>query len=189
MRGVLGLLFGLGPARGAHAGGRPPGRTEPLDIETKVETESYRATTLAVDGLVYLGGLVVLSAVADDDNETQFWTATGLYLGAYADAVPYVHWSQGNRTEAGASLGLRVGLPAIAGYALYEAAGGDCSDECDSDLAAVGGVALGMLGAVVLDLALLPKKQVTRTYVYRYALTPSVQVTDDRVSLSLGGSF
>jgi hypothetical protein len=102
----------------------------------------YGWQTLSVDALA-VGGLLFAGALGG--REVPLVTASA---GIYALGPPVVHLAHGHPWKGLASLGLRVGAPAL-GYALGRAAGGDASG------AAFAGAFLGGMGATATDAAFL----------------------------------
>lgn len=154
----------------------PPCEAElpaPVEIVTaapvKVRGESYGWQTLIADGVSI--------------TSTPFVPLLG--LGLYLTAAPIVHLAHGNIARAGASLGLRVGLPltgALAGALVWQG-----TSSCNGhDVCSFGGIeyalvgaAVGGAGAVLIDAAVLsrmpdtdPAPPAQKTAFLRPSVTP-----------------
>lgn len=108
----------------------------------------YGWQTLIADGASLI--VVPLGAAAAGSPEV----AAGAFIGGYLLAAPIIHFAHGRPGIAAASFGLRLGMP------LLGAAAGALADGCGERgewcvAGPVIGMALGMLGAVVLDASLL----------------------------------
>ncbi len=119
----------------------------PRGFEREEETSWYGWQTLIADGT----SLLVLPIVA---GVTQSPTLGAVAVGGYFLAPPFIHGAHGRWGIFAASLGLRVGMPVVGGL-LGAAAQGDCRGDLCIPVGAAIGVAIGVLGAVALDAALL----------------------------------
>lgn len=91
--------------------------------------------------------------------------APAAFAVGYLTGAPTVHLLNGQLGKAGASLGLRVGLPlagALGGVVLASAASSGSYDrESNMETLAAVGAGFGVLGAVIADAAILSKAPVT----------------------------
>ncbi len=129
----------------------PPPRVEERDLPT--ESRWYGWQNLLVDGGSVVLGVALRSPAA--------------FAASYALGGPIVHWAHGHVGKGFASLGLRVGLPFVAGLIGFaiDASSHNChsSDFCVDGLAGlVVGSFLGYVGAVVVDSAALANERVPR---------------------------
>ncbi len=111
----------------------------------------YGWQTLIVDGgwIVGGGGLTGTSPAV----------GAVVVVGGYFLGPPIVHWAHGNVGRGFADLGIRVGAPlllGVGGYALFN------SDRNSNEFAGAAGAAvgavLGMIGAIVIDAAVLARE-------------------------------
>jgi hypothetical protein len=115
--------------------------------EARADTEWYGWQTLAVDvGAVALAGIATRQGSA---------SLAYLAIGSYALAAPIVHFAHGEGGRGGGSLGLRLGLPILVGFALSQAEQSNCSGEFCGLGGLVVGAGLGVLTAIVLDASAL----------------------------------
>jgi hypothetical protein len=151
----------------------------------------YGTETLLTDA----GALALfLSGVAVNDRGTSRSIVVGSGV-AYLLGGPVVHLLHGRELTSLASLGLRVGLPATGGLVGRGLAGlGPYDDGDEVVLGTVFGALGGLLGAVILDPALLAWQPAPRRaggaltgspFVWRPLLT----LTDTRAELGVMGSF
>lgn len=113
----------------------------------------YGWQTLTVDGAAL--GLFVLAA--QNGREPVVSIAVGTGLATILLGAPAVHWAHGRVGVGFLSLGLRVALPALAGYLL---SGGPClgGSECSLDVV----LGLGLLATpIVIDAAVLAREPVS----------------------------
>jgi hypothetical protein len=113
---------------------------------------------------------------------------------SYVLAAPIVHGAHGKGWQAVLSLGLRVGLP-VAGFQIGAASASCPNGEffCGLEEGAIGGL-VGVLGASVIDAALLAYEEVpvtvpppARAAAFRW--TPTIALDQKRVGVGLQGTF
>ncbi len=166
---------------------------QPAPLETV--TVSYKSHIITAD-LVSLG-LMVLGPVVDERDAS----LSGLGLSGYFLAAPIVHLAHGRGGAAVKSLGLRVALPVLGGWAGYRIGPDDTScvqavDEyghgghggCDDHGSIIGLVLGGLFGvgtAMYVDAKYLAKYETTRPAMWSAGITP----TRGGASLSFSGSF
>jgi hypothetical protein len=162
MRTALAVLITLVSITTAHA--TPPGLTlEAPVIETvdtavaavPVERVSYRWQIALVD-LAAFGGAMIGPAFQGRDREVQ-----SAALGTYLLGSPLIHAANGHGLRAIASLGLRLGLPALGAAIGVRIQGeSDCLDCIDTAAPIEGlvlGIGIGGLTALIVDHAVLAK--------------------------------
>ena len=166
-----------------------PPRTAPLD---------YRLTLVAIDGLAL--ATVTTAALLDNDG-----SAPVAILGAsvYAVGPGVVHLAHGQGWRAAASIGMRVGFPAIGvgtAVAIANSCGTHVNDtgETESDFGCpfggviIGGAiaVLGIATAVIIDDAMLgkvePKPEQRRS---TWGIAPLVSPRRSAMGVSVIGSF
>jgi hypothetical protein len=161
-------------------GTAPPGATPvmPAAPPASRQFNRYPVTVMVADAL-----WIVAAAQAPESPV--------LYLGGYTFAAPVAHLVMGNPRSALISGGLRAGAVAFTMAATIRAL--DCYGDCDAD---IGLVAVGLIGAatiMVVDWAVLAKKEVPLPVQPRsapdWAVTPQMQVGQGGVQLGLGGWF
>ena len=139
----------------------------------RLDSKWYGWQTLLVDASTLTTGILVAAASEGDAGGL----GASIALGGYALGGPIVHWANGQVGKGFASLGLRLGAPLVGGltgFALGAAGDSGCRDFCLG--AAVGatlGVIAGGIAAVVVDSAVLARKQVVVTD--GHARRPTVQ--------------
>jgi hypothetical protein len=147
----------------------PPASADPAPAESSW----YGWQTLIVDA-----GSVAVAALG---WEKQALSAVG--VGGYLLGGPIVHAVHGRGISAAGSLGLRLAAPLVGAVIGYEAGGGACQRAKETDrtdpadglgaaFGALAGASVGVLGAIILDAALLARET-----------QPS---TPSRVQLALG---
>lgn len=123
----------------------------------------------------------VLAGSSDRSSEGTMYTLAGF---TYVLGGPIVHWGHGYAGRGWGSFGMRIGLP-IGG-----ALAGLVADSHDSG-AAVGGLVLGYLAAVVLDITVLgfEKDEAPRAPVSRPVVAPTASLTQHGGMLGVQGIF
>jgi hypothetical protein len=113
----------------------------------------------------------------------------------YLLAGPVIHGAHDEGGRTAASLALRVGLPLLtaAGLTALAAHQNTCApddNDCDSGalIAAVEGLLVGGLAAMVIDTTLLARPHVVHRET-RLTLSPHVSVTPERTSVGILGRF
>ena len=116
----------------------------------------YGWQTLATDGsaLLLIGASISTASGGSDSASATLGFAA---LGAYALGGPIAHFAHANVGRGLASLGMRVGGPVLLGYAGYLLE--NCGSGGGHEFCGVGGLLLGVsagiIGAVVIDSAVL----------------------------------
>lgn len=112
-------------------------------------------------------------------------------IAGYVLCAPIVHLANGQPVKAAASIGVRLGAPlglALAGGLIDAGANnGRCEFGCGMGGAIIGG-GIGIVSAVVLDAAVLARKDVKRTE-KSASLVPMGSARGDRVEVGLAGTF
>lgn len=174
----------VAPAVTASPTFAPPGMvpTAPAAV-AESEIESYRWQIAFADT-----ASVVLLA-----SHTQATATVGALT--YLLAGPVIHGAHDEGGRTAASLALRVGLPLVtaAGLTALAAHQNTCApddNDCDSGalIAAVEGLLLGGLAAMVIDTTLLARPRVVHRET-RLTLAPHVSVTPERTSVGILGRF
>jgi hypothetical protein len=124
---------------------------------------------------------LVLAGSSDRSSEGTLYTMAGF---TYVLGGPIVHWGHGYAGRGWGSFGMRLGLPV--GGALL----GLVADSHTSD-AAVGGLVLGYLAAVVLDITVLgfEKDEAPRAPVSGPVVGPTASLTQHGGMLGVQGIF
>jgi hypothetical protein len=176
MRLALGvvLLCSLATAAAAQPGNTPPTLPSPGSYQpaapypppplTGTRTERYGSTIALVDGLsmaaIVVGAIVIVGeVVTDGSSDGSAGLGAALMIGGVAGYVvggPLIHHSKHNDSAAWTSLGLRLGLPVLAG--ILGAALRDESNPDDDAGASFAGIAVA--GAMVIDWVFLAKHEV-----------------------------
>jgi hypothetical protein len=193
------LLLSLSSANAASADEDDAGQPAPAAASTPAssvrETRWYGWQTMLVDiGSVGLG----VAAGRAAGTGTGFAVA----LTGYAVGAPIVHLAHGEGGDAGVSVGLRLGLPLVAGLIGYGigaasfqgCAPGDwfCSRDWSAGIGAVLGAGVGAVGAVILDWSLLGRERVPPGATSSRGIhwSPLVAVTPKgEPSMGVAGSF
>jgi hypothetical protein len=173
----------------------PPAAPPPLADEE----HWYGWQILIVDGGVLLGTVAMIGAGVGSDS-----AAIPAIVGPSAHVLggPIVHWAHGNLEEGFASLGLRVGMPLVAGALgmgvghLAAPAESGAMFPVGVGIGAVVGLGLGYIGAIVVDTAVLayePSSPAGRTGARSpsFVWQPTVGFDPSRESATFGvaGSF
>lgn len=143
----------------------------------RLDSKWYGWQVLLVDGATFVTGTVIAAA---SDGEAA-GTGVAIALTGYAIGGPIVHWSNGQVGKGFASLGLRLGAPLVGGLtglAFGAAMDGGCNayDGCGGAAVGAGlGVIAGGIAAVVIDSAVLARKQVVVTDDEAKRTTPKLQ--------------
>jgi len=123
-------------------------------------------------------------------------TGSDLSVGIYALGGPVVHWAHGNTWRGVGSLVLRVGAPLALGAAFGY--GCEASGNSDGDMgclgAEIGGAMLGVVGAIVVDSAVLARDTVPvdedmAVRVGPVRVAPAIAAGRDHGSFLLQGTF
>jgi len=178
----------------------PPGLVIPVPLDRPLlpaltaeapvakTTPSYRWQVVAVDVLA-VGSLALALRDRSDD-----WGYVG--LATYGLGAPIAHAANGHGGRALGSLGLRVGLPLVAGFigSKLETApkcevspGGGmafCGGTFPSDGVAKG-LAVGAIAAMALDAWLIAKPETK----HRRMWSPNAAASQNRVSVGVSGAF
>jgi hypothetical protein len=138
-------------------------------------------------------GLLALSFTQDSNPGVQA-TLMGSAAAGYVLGAPAVHWIQGEKSMAGVSLLLRLGLPLAGGF-LGSLQGDGCSDTNESgefrfcvNLAPALGAVAGMAVAMTIDAVALAHEPV-REKRYRPTLAPLFGLRQDGGFLGISGRF
>jgi hypothetical protein len=119
----------------------------------------YGWQTLAVDGAAFV--IAGVGVVASDGGQGSGGAELALLAaGTYVLGGPVVHFAHENGFRGLASLGLRVATPVV--FALVGYAAEDCSsggEFCGFGGFIIGG-SLGILGAIIIDAAVLAREEV-----------------------------
>jgi hypothetical protein len=163
----------------------PPGASLGAEAQAtpdpKVEVVRYGNDIAKVDaaaGGLFLGALMTLPACFSSYDGCRL--SLGLLAGSagtYALGPAIVHLSEGEPLRAGASLGLRIGLPLL-GAAAFPDSNGDQSGL---------GFLVGLSGAIAIDWFVLAKK--TRTHKRGPRWTPTAMAAEGGAAVGLAGSF
>lgn len=164
----------------------PPAAPPPVVAdEPETERRGYGGQTLLVDGVSL--GLILL---ASDESSGGALAAVG-GLG-YLLGPPFVHAAHGHAGKTFASFGLRVALPLAGGF-VGCAAEGDSSGEYGCLGGAAVGLGLGIIGAIILDAAVIANEDVPRETPRRpearLRLFPRLTLTGQRGELGVLGRF
>ncbi|MBT8493115.1 MAG: hypothetical protein KJO07_08655 [Deltaproteobacteria bacterium] len=162
----------------------PPGASLGAEAQATptpaIQTVSYGREVAKVDaaaGALLLGAIVTIPTCFDGDCRAPLYLVAGA-AGTWMLGPAIVHLSEGEPLRAGASLGLRVGLPVLAAAAFS----GDRGE--NSGL----GAALGMGTAMALDWFVLSKKTKRRAKsTARWA--PTAAPAEGGATVGLAGSF
>jgi hypothetical protein len=166
--------WGYGPQAGSPAGPFVDAGPPPVVMESRW----YGWQTLLAD--------VAAVAAASAGGEAG--------LGVYALGGPIVHWSHGNTGRGFGSLALRTGAPIVLGAAFVAGCDPDEDAEFGCLGAALAGVGLGMVTAIVLDASVLARDEVpverdTSVALGPVRVMPNIVVGSDSASLVLQGSL
>jgi hypothetical protein len=192
------LLLSLSSANAASADDDDADPPAPAAASTPAssapETRWYGWQTILVDiGSVGLGVAVGRAA----------GTGAGLAVGltGYAIGAPIVHLAHGEGGDAGVSVGLRLGLPLVAGLIGYGIGAASfqgcapgqwfCSRDWSAGIGAFLGADVGALGAVILDWSLLGHEHVASEAASSQGVhwSPLVAVTPKgEPSIGVGGA-
>jgi len=192
MRSVASLTLAavLAAASPAAAGG-PPGTVEPEPQPPATQVERYGLHVLLADVSWFAGSMVVAGLDHSGGDGAAY-----LALGGYVGGGPIVHLAHGNNWGALKSLGTRVVLPFAGGFVGMAIAGSQSSPNDEDDgLDEFGGLMLGfsagLLSAMVLDWTVYAKQETTvlPDVALRTGLRPGVNISRDRLGVSLGGTF
>ena len=160
----------------------PPGLTPP----DPPLVDSYRAQTLAADGIALLGFALAFKA---NDGHTQ-GTLLTLAVGTYLLGAPVIHLEHHRPGQAIGSLVMRAGVPALTTLLIMATYKDPCPPEperCD-DYSELGWLALGLIGsglaASAVDSGVLAKgDEPPRRW------QPTLAATRGGMTVGLGGSF
>lgn len=139
-RTVLIALFVLSSSATARAQVTGSAGDAPRPIYALTAEPSYRGHLILAD----LGAVAFLPLAATTHEHLAIGWVAGYVLGA-----PIVHLAHGNGGRAAASLGLRVGVPALGALIGFAIAESDSDSECGNLGCVLNGVAMGAGGAVV----------------------------------------
>lgn len=144
-------------------------------------------------------------AVADAASVALLLSSTHGYstVGAWACLLggPAIHLANHEGGRAGASLGLRFGLPALGALSGIAIASANANHGCSRDdqgrcdlfdrqlVGAVLGAGLGMLGAMIIDTTLLARPRVRHPPRAAVSWAPGVSFTSQRAGLGVLGRF
>lgn len=198
--GVLAVLWMARPAM-AQPGRTPIGPPQayaPPDAPTTY-TKRYGTSMALADAAstaaVLVGAVIVIGSVLGcidecDGNDGAADVGVALMIGGAAGYVfggPLIHTSQGNRSGAGKSIALRLGLP-LAGALVGAALDKDCSgdDVCESNPISGYLTALGVVSAMVTDWVVFAKKEV---WVGPPVMPYAAPMAGGGMTIGLGGSF
>ena len=179
----------------------PPGLVIPVPLDRPLlptitteapspvaKTRSYRWQVVAVD-VVAVGSLALALRDRSDD-----WGYVG--LATYGLGAPIAHAASGHGGRALGSLGLRVGLPLVAGFLgsrletapQCEVSPGGALALCDGTFPSDGvakGLAVGAIAAMALDAWLIAKPEPK----HRRMWSPNAAASQNRVSVGVSGAF
>jgi hypothetical protein len=165
---------------------RPPARfgwapvVAPPDASLPRAKRWYGAYTLATDGAAV--ALALGGAALDRDGELLLAASVGAYL----VGGPIVHLAHGNPGRSLLSLGTRAGLPVTLAFlgVAAEGCGDGGGDFCGYGGALIG-FGVGLVGAVVIDAAVIARDEVEPTP----AIAPALSVSREGAWLGATGTF
>jgi hypothetical protein len=175
------------PPPGAHVIEPPPivpapsemgGDSAPVDEAPPAAERWYGEQILIADGVS--GSLLLMGLLPDEQLAVPALLGTFGYL----LAAPIIHGVHSRSGRAWGSFGTRVGMPL--GAALFGSLLCECSD------GALGGLALGMIGAITLDAAVFAwEGSAERPYARGSSATiaPSIELSSNGAALGVGGIF
>ena len=178
-------------SRSRSAADRPiePVATKPPGPETTGGWYGWQVLLADAESI----GLLALSFTQDSNPGVQA-TLMGSAAAGYVLGAPAVHWIQGEKSMAGVSLLLRLGLPLAGGF-LGSLQGDGCSDTNESgefrfcvNLAPALGAVAGMAVAMTIDAVALAHEPV-REKRYRPTLAPLFGLRQDGGFLGISGRF
>lgn len=192
---TVALLLGASPAFAQ------PSRTPPVQAPYQYQpapypyqpagptrTHRYGAKIAVADALSFgamlVGVIMLVSTIDTEDSDDDVTVGAVLMLGGAAGYVlggPIVHSSEGNKSGAWKSVGLRLGLPLLGGV-IGEAMRDESSGDDDAGASLSG---IGILTAMVVDWFVLAKVERPVPGYLPYATTNR----DGDVTFGLAGSF
>lgn len=190
IRWVVGFAISLGLAGVARA--EPVARTAQRGpAKTAPETESYAGSIATADGVTL--GLLTVTAIAQAPE----FAFVG--IGTYLLVPPIIHGAKGNGGGAVLSLVSRLGIPLLTGMTAFELVReprcplpDEDPDEwrCDRQAEYLAlGVSLGVLTAMVLDVAVLARRPVPKKQ-EAYVVVPNASWSKERGwALGVQGRF
>lgn len=122
----------------------------------KTKTEWYGWQVLLVDGASLATALAI--GIGSEGRSTD--AALGVGLTGYALGGPIVHWSNGQLGQGFGSLSLRVGAPLSMAFWSWLAFAAFTGDADAAARGAAVGAAVGVAASLIVDVAVLAKKQV-----------------------------
>lgn len=158
------------------AAGTAPTSTSSVAPQQQPNRRWYGGTILAMDAIAY----AAMGAAFLDRNVGSFTAPIG--VGMFLLSAPINHGGRYRWGAAGASFGLRVGLPLTA-FALGGAAA--CSGDSCSPGPLIALTALGMLTASAIDAAALSYETLPPSL----GVVPTLSVARGRVEVGAAGSF